>query len=44
MKIILHYRVDGALRDWVCAYDRLDHIIEVCKEKGFDIVGIEELV
>ena len=43
MKVVLHYRVNGVLRDWVCAYNRLDHIMEVCVEKGFEIVGVEEL-
>ena len=44
MKIVLHYRVNGVVRDWVCSYDRLDHIMNVCVEKGFEVVGIEELV
>lgn len=43
MKVVLHYRVNGMVRDWVCAYNRLDHIIQVCIEKGFEIIGIEEL-
>ena len=43
MRVVLHYRVNGVLRDWVCTYDRLDHILNVCVEKGFDIVGVEEL-
>ena len=43
MRVVLHYRVNGMVRDWVCAYERLDHIMEVCFEKGFEIVGIEEL-
>ena len=43
MKVVLHYRVNGIVRDWVCAYERLDHIMEVCVEKGFEIVGIEDL-
>jgi len=43
MRVVLHYRVNGVLRDWVCTYDRLNHILNVCVEKGFDIVGIEEL-
>ena len=43
MRVVLHYRVNGVLRDWVCAYNRLDHIMEVCVEKGFEIVGIEDL-
>lgn len=44
MKVVLHYRVNGIVRDWVCAYERLDHIMEVCVEKGFEIIGVEELV
>lgn len=43
MKVVLHYRVNGVLRDWVCSYERLNHIIKVCNMKGFDIVGIEDL-
>ena len=43
MKVVLHYRVNGVLRDWVCLYDRLDHIIDVCLEKGFEVVGVGEL-
>jgi hypothetical protein len=43
MRVVLHYRVNGILRDWVCTYDRLDHIINVCIEKGFDIVGVFRL-
>jgi len=43
MRVVLHYRVDGVLRDWVCTYDRLNHILNVCIEKGFDVVGVEEL-
>ena len=43
MRVVLHYRVEGILRDWVCTYDRLDHIMNVCIEKGFEIVGVEEL-
>jgi len=43
MRVVLHYRVEGILRDWVCTYDRLDHIMNVCVEKGFEIVGVEEL-
>ena len=43
MRVVLHYRVNGILRDWVCAYERLDHILTVCAEKGFDVVGVEEL-
>ena len=43
MKVVLHYRVNGVLRDWVCSYERLDHILNVCAMKGFDVVGIEDL-
>ena len=43
LRIVIHYRVNGVLRDWVCTYERLNHIMNVCIEKGFDIVGIEEL-
>jgi hypothetical protein len=43
MRVVLHYRVNGVVRDWVCSYDRLDHVMNVCVEKGFDIVGVEEL-
>ena len=43
MRVVLHYRVNGVLRDWVCVYDRLEHIMNVCREKGFEIVGVERL-
>ena len=43
MKVILHYRVNGVLRDWVCTYDRLSHILDVCVAKGFEVVGVEDL-
>lgn len=43
MRVVLHYRIEGVMRDWVCTYDRLDHIMNVCIEKGFEIVGVEEL-
>jgi len=41
--VVLHYRANGALRDWVCSYDRLEHILEVCEAKGFDVIGWEDL-
>jgi len=43
MSVVVHYRVNGMLRDWVCTYERLDHIIQVCEAKGFEIVGVEDL-
>ena len=43
MRVVVHYRVNGMLRDWVCDYDRLDHVINVCETKGFEIVGVEDL-
>lgn len=44
VKVIVHYRTkEGNTCDWVCDYDRLDHIIEVCHAKGLDIVGVEQL-
>lgn len=44
VKVIVHYRTEcGQTRDWVCDYDRLDHIIEVCYAKGIEIVGVEQL-
>jgi len=43
MKVVLHYRANGVLRDWVCMYDRLDHVLNVCATKGFEVVGIEDL-
>lgn len=43
VKVIVHYRANGILRDWVCTYDRLDHILEVCEAKGFVVIGMEEL-
>lgn len=44
VKVVLHYRTkDGQTLDWVCDYDRLDHIIEVCYAKNLDIVGVEQL-
>jgi hypothetical protein len=43
MSVVVHYRANGMLRDWVCTYERLDHIIQVCEAKGFEIVGVEDL-
>jgi hypothetical protein len=44
MKVVVHYRTKGGQTlDWVCDYDRLDHIIEVCYAKGLDVVGVEQL-
>jgi hypothetical protein len=43
MKVVLHYRVNGVLRDWVCMYDRLEHVLKVCAMKKFEVVGIEDL-
>lgn len=43
MKVVLHYRANGVLRDWVCLYSRLDHVLNVCATKGFEVVGIEDL-
>ena len=43
MKVVLHYRVNGVLRDWVCTYDRLNHILKVCAMKKFEVIGIEDL-
>lgn len=43
MKVVVQYLVNGELRSQTCPYDRLDHIIYACEEKGFEIVGVEEL-
>lgn len=44
-KVIVHYRTkDGQTKDWVCEYVLLDHIIKVCEQKGFEIIGVEQLV
>lgn len=44
-KVIVHYRTsDGETKDWVCEYERLDQILKVCEEKGFEIIGVEQLV
>jgi hypothetical protein len=43
MRVVVHYRVGITMRDWVCEYSRLNHIIAVCEEKGFDIIGVESL-
>jgi hypothetical protein len=43
MRVVVHYRVGTVTRDWVCTYKRLDHIIAVCEEKGFEIIGVESL-
>ena len=44
VKVVVHYRTPtGATRDWICDYDRLDHIIEVCYAKELEIIGVEQL-
>lgn len=44
VKVIVHYRTgQGQTHDWVCDYDRLDHIIEVCYAKGLEVIGVEQL-
>lgn len=43
VRVIVHYRVNGVLRDWVTVQDRVNHIISVCLEKGFEVVGVESL-
>lgn len=43
MTVVVQYKVENEIRTWTCSYDRLDHIISACDEKGFEIVGVEEL-
>lgn len=44
VKVVVHYRTGhGQTHDWVCDYDRLDHIIEVCYAKGLEVIGVEQL-
>ena len=43
MRVVIQYLVEGELRSQTCDYDRLDHVIAVCEEKGFEVVDVENL-
>jgi hypothetical protein len=45
MKIVITYRTpDGTTSDWVCEENRLDHIMQVCEQKGFEVISVEYLI
>ncbi|MBL6775842.1 MAG: hypothetical protein ISQ26_10575 [Candidatus Puniceispirillum sp.] len=45
MKVVLTYRTpDGVTSDWVCDEERLNHIMKVCEEKGFEVIAVEYLL
>jgi hypothetical protein len=42
--VIVRYRLpSGDTREWVVQYERLEHVLKVCEEKGFIVIGLEEL-